>query len=186
MGREIFFVSSDTSQGRRVFWGRVATGSVQPDDTVHAAQRPDRQGGPGAEPRPRAQARAAPATAPASCWTARSMCRAATGCWRSNPRQPADDDTDPAPPTPPAARSRPPWPGWTTSHWWPAASTGRCMATAGSRPRSSASFTSLDINTLAEHDADQIDAQCHRPHRAALQEPIAALPYLPSRACWVR
>ena len=37
---------------------------------------------------------------------------------------------------------RPPSPGWTTSRWWPAASTGRCMATAGSRPRSSASCTS--------------------------------------------
>jgi sulfate adenylyltransferase subunit 1 len=38
--------------------------------------------------------------------------------------------------------SRPRSPGWTTSRWWPAASTGRCTATAGSRPRSSASCTS--------------------------------------------
>ena len=31
---EKFSASSDTSQGRRVFWGRVATGSVQPGQTV--------------------------------------------------------------------------------------------------------------------------------------------------------
>jgi sulfate adenylyltransferase subunit 1 len=31
---EKFSASSDTSQGRRVFWGRVATGSVQPGDTI--------------------------------------------------------------------------------------------------------------------------------------------------------
>jgi sulfate adenylyltransferase subunit 1 len=31
---EKFSASSDTSQGRRVFWGRVATGSVQPGQSV--------------------------------------------------------------------------------------------------------------------------------------------------------
>ena len=31
---EKFHSSNDTSQGRRVFWGRVATGSVQPGDTI--------------------------------------------------------------------------------------------------------------------------------------------------------
>ena len=31
---EKFSASSDTSQGRRIFWGRVATGSVQPGQTV--------------------------------------------------------------------------------------------------------------------------------------------------------
>ena len=31
---EKFSASSDTSQGRRVFWGRVATGTVQPGDTI--------------------------------------------------------------------------------------------------------------------------------------------------------
>ena len=33
--------------------------------------------------------------------------------------------------TPSAAKSRPPWPGWTTSRWSPAASTGRCRPPLG-------------------------------------------------------
>ena len=31
---EKFHDSADTTQGRRVFWGRVATGTVQPGDTI--------------------------------------------------------------------------------------------------------------------------------------------------------
>jgi sulfate adenylyltransferase subunit 1 len=126
---EKFSSSADTSQGRRVFWGRVATGGVQPGQSVTVLpSAADGGGGPGAGPRAPAQDRW-PATAPASCWTAKSTCRAATGCW---------------PPDSLRAVAR----ISATVAWLDdeplvaGASTGRCTATAGSRPRSSASCTS--------------------------------------------
>ncbi|WP_416208581.1 GTP-binding protein [Acidovorax sp.] len=80
---EKFSSSSDTSQGRRVFWGRVAAGRCAPGhrrcrsspaarlatvaQVLNHARRPK-------DVCPRA-------TAPASCSTARWTCRAATGCW---------------------------------------------------------------------------------------------------------
>jgi sulfate adenylyltransferase subunit 1 len=41
----------------------------------------------------REPARCRPATAPASCWTARSMCRAATGCWPVDAEPAAEPDS---------------------------------------------------------------------------------------------
>ena len=165
---EKFSSSADTSQGRRVFWGRVATGRVEPGSTSRCC--------PAARPRPwprcstmrASRGRCAPATAPASCWTARSTSRAATGCWRPARRRPR-------------ASSRPPSPGWTTSRWSRAASTGRCTATAGSRPRSSASSTSWTSTRWPRHDADHLEPNSIGHVDLALQEPLATLPYLRSR-----
>ena len=77
------------------------------------------------------------ASRPASCWTARSTSRAATG------------STPLAPSSPPTA-SPPPWPGSTPSPPWSAASTGCAMATAGCRPAfrpSKAAWTSIRWKT---------------------------------------
>jgi sulfate adenylyltransferase subunit 1 len=66
---EKFHSSSDTSQGRRVFWGRVATGSVQVGQEIRILTT---RAAPPA---------CSPATALASRLTVRSTCRVATGCW---------------------------------------------------------------------------------------------------------
>jgi sulfate adenylyltransferase subunit 1 len=126
-------------KGRRIFWGRVATGlcAARPGRDG-AARRQDGHGGRGARPRPRSRRGAGRATARASCWTARSTCPAATGCW---PRATHSGRS-------PSSNAR--WPGWTTNPWWPGAPTGRCMATAGSRPASERILHQLDIHTLAE------------------------------------
>ena len=81
----------------------------------------------------------------------------------------------------PAARFRPPWPGWTTSRWSPAASTGRCTATAGSRPRSSASCTSSTSTPWPKKTPPSSTPNAIGHIELALQEPIAALPYSQSR-----
>ena len=78
---EKFSGSADTSQGRRVFWGRVATGQVQAGDMVRVM--PSGQSAQVAQVldavrRPRAIGAGHSA---GSCWIARWTCRAATGCW---------------------------------------------------------------------------------------------------------
>jgi sulfate adenylyltransferase subunit 1 len=81
---EKFHDSGVTTQGRRVFWGRVATGSIEPGQTVQVF--------PSGQTAVVAQVLSAPpasrktrplATAQALCSTARWMCRAATGCWQN-------------------------------------------------------------------------------------------------------
>ena len=172
-------------QGRRAFWGRVAPGRWQWRTATDLAQRPD-QDCPGADH--------APADVEAGAQRGHRLDREVdvarrldSGCAQAR-RQPPADETLTTPRTQaflqPAAhaKSRPPWPGWTTSPWLPAACTGRCTATAGSRPRSSASCTSWTSTPgQEEHDASN-RAQRHRPHlELALQEPIAALPCAQSR-----
>jgi sulfate adenylyltransferase subunit 1 len=65
---EKFHDSGITTQGRRVFWGRVATGSIAPGQTFQVF--PSGQ-----------TAVVSQATAPVSCWTARWTSHVATGCW---------------------------------------------------------------------------------------------------------
>ena len=151
---EKFSASADTSQGRRVFWGRVATGHVAAGPARHgAAQRPDRHGGAGARPRAPAAGRARrPQRRHRARPRGRRVARRlAAGARRL--RAVARDLRHRRLARRRAAGGR-------------AASTGRCTATAGSRPRSSASSHRLNINTLAEHDADAAGAQRHRPRRA--------------------
>ena len=117
-----------------MFWGRVATGHVRAGPARHAccpAGRPP--------PWPR-------------CWTTcaspRAVARRPQRRHRAGPRGRRLARRLAAGARAPSsrrARSPPPSPGSTTSRWWRAASTGRCTATAGSRPRSRASSHRLDI-----------------------------------------
>ncbi len=169
---EKFSSSSDTSQGRRVFWGRVATGKVQPGDTIsilpsgqtarvaqvlsHARVPKNVGAGHGAGivldrevDVSRGDWLLASNDAPSHFETTRSIL--ATVAWM-------DDE--------PLVAGRVYW----------ALHGHRSIAEGLGRP-----FARLDINTLQEHDATQIEPNAIGHIELALQEPIAALPYSQSR-----
>jgi sulfate adenylyltransferase subunit 1 len=169
---EKFSSSSDTSQGRRVFWGRVATGTVQPGDTIsilpsgqtakiaqvlnHA--RIPKNVGAGHSAGivldrevdvSRGDWLLASNDAPSHFETTREI--KATVCWM-------DDE--------PLVAGRVYWA--LHGHRWIKAKVKRIVH-------------SLDINTLEEHDATQIEPNAIGHIELSLQEPIAALPYSQSR-----
>ena len=169
---EKFPGSSDTSQSRRIFWGRVATGTVQPGDTVsilpsgqtakvaqvlnHARVAKNVGAGHGAGlvldrevDVSRGDWILASNDAPSHFETAREI--QATVAWM-------DDE--------PLVSGRVYWA--LHGHRWIKAKVKRILH-------------SLDINTLAEHDATQIEPNAIGHIELALQEPIAALPYAQSR-----
>ena len=169
---EKFSASSDTSQGRRVFWGRVATGTVQPGDTIsilpsgqtakiaqvlnHARLPKNVGAGHSAGivldrevDVSRGDWLLASNDAPSHFETTREI--KATVCWM-------DDE--------PLVAGRVYWA--LHGHRWVKAKVKRIVH-------------SLDINTLAEHDATQIEPNAIGHIELSLQEPIAALPYSQSR-----
>ena len=169
---EKFHDSADTSQGRRVFWGRVATGTVQPGDTVsilpsgktavvaqvlnHARVAKNVGAGHGAGivldrevDVSRGDWILASNDAPSHFETTREI--KATVAWM-------DDEPLVAGRVYLALHG----------HRWIKAKVKRIVH-------------SLDINTLAEHDATEILPNAIGHIEVALQEPIAALPYLQSR-----
>nr|WP_315491863.1 GTP-binding protein [uncultured Rhodoferax sp.] len=169
---EKFHDSADTTQGRRVFWGRVATGTVQPGDTISVlpsgqtakiaqvldhARRPKNVGaGHGAGivldrevDVSRGDWLLASNDAPSHFETTREI--KATVAWM-------DDE--------PLVAGRVYWA--LHGHRWIKAKVKRIVH-------------SLDINTLEEHDATQIEPNAIGHIELALQEPIAALPYSQSR-----
>ena len=169
---EKFSASSDTSQGRRVFWGRVATGTVQPGDTIsilpsgqtakiaqvldHARLPKNVGAGHSAGivldrevDVSRGDWLLASNDAPSHFETTREI--KATVCWM-------DDE--------PLVAGRVYWA--LHGHRWVKAKVKRIVH-------------SLDINTLEEHDATQIEPNAIGHIELSLQEPIAALPYSQSR-----
>ena len=169
---EKFSASSDTSQGRRVFWGRVATGTVQPGDTIsilpsgqtakiaqvldHARLPKNVGAGHSAGivldrevDVSRGDWLLAANDVPSHFETTREI--KATVCWM-------DDE--------PLVAGRVYWA--LHGHRWVKAKVKRIVH-------------SLDINTLAEHDATQIEPNAIGHIELSLQEPIAALPYSQSR-----
>jgi sulfate adenylyltransferase subunit 1 len=166
---EKFSSSADTSQGRRVFWGRVATGSVQPGQevtvlpsgqTAKVAQVLDHARQP-TEVSARHSAgiildrevdvsRGDWLLAPGAFAPAREV--SATIAW-------LDDE--------PLVAGRAYWA--LHGHRWVKAKVSRIVH-------------SLDVNTLAERDADRIEANGIGHVELALQEPLATLPYERSRA----
>jgi sulfate adenylyltransferase subunit 1 len=169
---EKFSASSDTSQGRRVFWGRVATGSAQPGQKVsilpsgqsaviaqvlnHVRQSGNVGAGHGAGivldrevDVSRGDWILAASDAPDHFDTTREV--SATVAWM-------DDE--------PLVAGRVYWA--LHGHRWIKAKVKRIVH-------------SLDINTLEEHDATQIEPNAIGHIELALQEPIAALPYTRSR-----
>jgi len=169
---EKFSSSSDTSQGRRVFWGRVATGCVQPGDTIsilpsgqtakvaqvlnHARVPKNVGAGHGAGivldrevDVSRGDWLLASNDAPSHFETTREI--KATVAWM-------DDE--------PLVAGRVYWA--LHGHRWIKAKVKRIVH-------------SLDINTLEEHEATQIEPNAIGHIELSLQEPIAALPYSQSR-----
>lgn len=169
---EKFHDSADTSKGRRVFWGRVATGTVQPGDTVsilpsgktavvaqvlnHARVAKNVGAGHGAGlvldrevDVSRGDWILASNDAPSHFDTTREI--KATVAWM-------DDEPLVAGRVYLALHG----------HRWIKAKVKRIVH-------------SLDINTLQEHDATQILPNAIGHIEVSLQEPIAALPYLQSR-----
>lgn len=166
---EKFSASSDTSQGRRVFWGRVATGSVQPGDevtvlpsgqTARVAQVLDHVRNP-AEVTARHSAgivldrevdvsRGDWLLAPGAFKPSREV--SATVAW-------LDDE--------PLVAGRVYWA--LHGHRWVKAKVKRIVH-------------KLDVNTLAEQDAGQLEPNGIGHVELALQEPLATLPHSRSRA----
>ncbi|MDB5915310.1 MAG: cysN [Ramlibacter sp.] len=166
---EKFSSSADTSRGRRVFWGRVATGEVQPGQavtvlpsgqTATVAQVLDHARNPatvGARhsagivlDREVDVSRGDWLLAPGAFTPSREV--SATVAW-------LDDE--------PLVAGRLYWA--LHGHRWVKAKVKRIVH-------------KLDVNTLAEQDADRIEPNGIGHIELALQEPLATLPYARSRA----
>lgn len=166
---EKFSSSSDTSQGRRVFWGRVATGSVQPGQditvlpsglTANVAQVLDHARQPATVvarhsagiilDREVDVSRGDWLLAPGAIAPSREV--SATIAW-------LDDE--------PLVAGRVYWA--LHGHRWVKAKVKRIVH-------------KLDVNTLAEQDADHLEPNGIGHVELALQEPLATLPYARSRA----
>ena len=128
---EKFSSSSDTSQGRRVFWGRVAAGGVQAGDTVRVF--PSGQSATVAQVLDHVRQPGAVAAGHSAGIVLDREVDVSRGDWL------LAEEASSAKQLTPSRELLPPWPGLMMNPWWPAASTGPCTATAGSRPRSSAS-----------------------------------------------
>lgn len=165
---EKFSSSADTSQGRRVFWGRVATGAVQPGQqvtvlpsgqTATVAQVLDHARKPGSVvarhsagivlDREVDVSRGDWLLAPGAIAASREL--SATIAW-------LDDE--------PLVAGRVYWA--LHGHRWVKVKVKRIVH-------------KLDVNTLAEEDADHLEPNGIGHVELALQEPLATLPYARSR-----
>jgi len=166
---EKFSASADTSQGRRVFWGRVATGRVEPGQevtvlpsgqTAKVAQVLDHVRQPGAVAARHSAgiildrevdvSRGDWLLAPGAFAPSRDV--SATIAW-------LDDE--------PLVAGRAYWA--LHGHRWVKAKVRRIVHR-------------LDVNTLAEQEADRLEPNSIGHVELALQEPLATLPYARSRA----
>jgi sulfate adenylyltransferase subunit 1 len=166
---EKFSSSSDTSQGRRVFWGRVATGSVQPGQEItvlpsgqvaKVAQVLDHVREPATVTARHSAgiildrevdvSRGDWLLAPGAFTPSREV--SATVAW-------LDDE--------PLVAGRAYWA--LHGHRWVKAKVRRIVH-------------KLDVNTLAEQDADHLEPNGIGHVELVLQEPLATLPYARSRA----
>lgn len=166
---EKFSSSADTTQGRRVFWGRVATGSVQPgqevtvlpsgqtakvaqvlDDVRQPATVGARHGAGIVLDREVDVSRGDWLLAPGAFEPSREV--SATVAW-------LDDE--------PLVAGRAYWA--LHGHRWVKAKVKRIVHR-------------LDVNTLAEQEASQLEANAIGHVELALQEPLATLPFARSRA----
>jgi sulfate adenylyltransferase subunit 1 len=169
---EKFSGSADTSQGRRVFWGRVATGSVSPARPCASCRRASRPWWPrcwtrapaeGRGRRPQRRHRAGPRgrrlarRLAAGARSAGSRARVSgTIAW-------LDDE--------PLVAGRAYWA--LHGHRWVKAKVRRVVH-------------KLDIHTLAEEDATQLEPNAIGHVELVLQEPLATRPFAQARGCPVR
>ncbi|MBC5767762.1 sulfate adenylyltransferase subunit 1 [Ramlibacter albus] len=165
---EKFSSSSDTSQGRRVFWGRVATGVVEPGDEITVL--PSGQTAKVAQVLNHVrEAKAVPARHSAGIVLDREV-DVSRGDWLLAPGaiEPSrevsatvawlDDE--------PLVAGRAYWA--LHGHRWVKARVKRIVH-------------KLDVNTLEEHEATQLDPNGIGHVEFALQEPLATLPFARSR-----
>ena len=165
---EKFHSSSDTSQGRRVFWGRVATGQVKPGDTITVL--PGGQTAKIAQVLNHSRVPSNVATGHSAGIVLDREVDVSRGDWflANSSLAPSRDiratvawmDDEPLV----AGRVYLALHG----HRWIKAKIKRIVH-------------SLDVNTLQEHDASEILPNAIGHVELALQEPIASLPYLQSR-----
>ena len=186
---EKFSGSSDTSQGRRVFWGRLATGSVQPGDTVSIL--PSGQTAKVAQVLNHARVPAVVAAGHGAGIVLDREVDVSRGDWLLSTAtsratanaQVIDEFTEPAP----TQFFQPTREVSATVAWMddePLVAGRVYLALHGHRwikAKIKRIVHSLDINTLQEHDATEILPNAIGHIEVALQEPIAALPYLQSR-----
>ena len=179
-------VPTGTSQGRRVFWGRVATGSVQPGDTISIL--PSGQTATVAQVLNHARV---PKTVAAGHGAGIVLDRevdVSRGDWLLAQVTPASDPDDEFADTPrPRAFAEATREIKATVAWMddqPLVAGRVYLALHGHRwikAKIKRIVHSLDINTLQEHDATEILPNAIGHIEVALQEPIAALPYSKSR-----
>jgi sulfate adenylyltransferase subunit 1 len=182
---EKFSGSSDTSQGRRVFWGRVATGRAQPGDTISIL--PSGQTATIAQVLNHVRTPKSVGAGHGAGIVLDREVDVSRGDWllsTATVDAPSDDEFADSTPVKffqptreikatvawmddePLVAGRVYWA--LHGHRWIKAKVKRIVH-------------SLDINTLEEHDATQIEPNAIGHIELALQEPIAALPYSRSR-----
>ena len=183
---EKFHNSADTSQGRRVFWGRVATGRVQVGDTISIL--PSGQTAVVAQVVNHARVPKDVAAGHGAGITLDREVDVSRGDWLLAQVTPAADPADEFADTPkPRAFVEPSREIKATVAWMddePLVAGRVYLALHGHRwikAKVKRIVHSLDINTLAEHDATEIAPNAIGHIELALQEPIAALPYAQSR-----
>lgn len=183
---EKFHDSADTTQGRRVFWGRVATGTVQPGDTISV--HPSGQTAKVAQVLNHARVPKNVAAGHGAGIVLDREVDVSRGDWLLAQVTPAADPADEFADTPkPRAFVEPSREIKATVAWMddePLVAGRVYLALHGHRwikAKVKRIVHSLDINTLAEHDASEIAPNAIGHIELALQEPIAALPYAQSR-----
>ena len=187
---EKFHSSSDTSQGRRVFWGRVATGTVQPGDTISIL--PSGQSAVVAQVLNYARVPKSIGAGHSAGIVLDREVDVSRGDWllAQAPAQAAsqnDDDSEFADTPAPKTFLAPTRDIQATVAWMddePLVAGRVYLALHGHRwikAKVKRIVHSLDVNTLEEHDATQILPNAIGHIEVTLQEPIAALPYQRSR-----
>jgi sulfate adenylyltransferase subunit 1 len=169
---EKFHDSADTTQGRRVFWGRVATGAVQPGDTISVL--PSGQTAKVAQVLNHARVAKNVAAGHGAGIVLDREVDVSRGDWLlSSNDAPSHFD---------ATREIKATVAWMDDE--PLVAGRVYLALHGHRwikAKVKRIVHSLDINTLEEHDATQILPNAIGHIEIALQEAIAAVPYQTSR-----
>ena len=182
---EKFSASSDTSQGRRVFWGRVATGTVQPGDTISIL--PSGQTAKIAQVLNHARVSKNVGAGHGAGIVLDREVDVSRGDWLLSTATTAAVSDDEFADNTPVKFFQPTREINATVAWMddePLVAGRVYWALHGHRwvkAKVKRIVHSLDINTLEEHDATQIEPNAIGHIELSLQEPIAALPYGQSR-----
>jgi sulfate adenylyltransferase subunit 1 len=182
---EKFSGSSDTSQGRRVFWGRVATGAVQVGDTISIL--PSGQTAVVAQVLNHARVPKAVAAGHSAGIVLDREVDVSRGDWLLSTTTVSTPSDDEFADNTPVKFFQPTRELQATVAWMddePLVAGRVYLALHGHRwikAKVKRIVHSLDVNTLAEHDATQILPNAIGHIEVTLQEPIASLPYTQSR-----